>query len=162
MGGTFWYHPHFHGSTFLQTVAGAHGFLIIEDPVDSGLPQDYLNMPEVEMVLSEHPLPLLQSFSRNSGCLTSNWTEGEGFTTTNATTTETNLHFVNLQYIPLVQMVENKWYRWRMVQSTGQGSAYVRELFFVFITRLLPFNHHLTVGIVITFILPLDQSTRRL
>jgi FtsP/CotA-like multicopper oxidase with cupredoxin domain len=131
MGGTFWYHPHFHGSTALQTVAGAHGMLIIEDPVASGLPEVYSEMPEIEMVFSEHPIGFLRFWSRNSGCLTSNWTEGQGFTSTNATTTETNLKFVNLQYIPVVQMEENKWYRWRMVQATGYGSAYVRKFSFL-------------------------------
>jgi FtsP/CotA-like multicopper oxidase with cupredoxin domain len=124
MGGTFWYHPHFQGSslgsTAIQTVTGARGMLIIEDTTDSGLPEDYLDMPEVEMILSVHPLEYLPFWSGMRGSLISNWTEGNGFTITNATTTAGgNLRFVNLQYIPVVQMEKNKWYRWRMVQATS-------------------------------------------
>lgn len=123
MPGTFWYHPHFHGSTFTQT-SDAFGMLIIEDPEDY-LPKEYADMPEIDMVLSEHYLPFLQSSSKASGDLLGNWTEGEGFTVTNATTADMNLRFVNKQYKPLVTMEENKWYRWRMVHASSFGATYL-------------------------------------
>lgn len=34
MGGTFWYHAHHHGSTFLQVSTGGFGFIIIDDSQD--------------------------------------------------------------------------------------------------------------------------------
>ncbi len=34
MGGTFWYHAHHHGSTFLQVSTGGFGFIIIDDSRD--------------------------------------------------------------------------------------------------------------------------------
>ncbi len=34
MGGTFWYHAHHHGSTFLQVSTGGFGFIIIDDSAD--------------------------------------------------------------------------------------------------------------------------------
>ena len=38
MAGTFWYHAHHHGSTFLQVSSGAFGLIIIEDPADTSVP----------------------------------------------------------------------------------------------------------------------------
>lgn len=35
--GTFWYHPHCHGSTHLQVASGMAGFLIIEGDVDAAI-----------------------------------------------------------------------------------------------------------------------------
>ena len=34
MGGTFWYHAHHHGSTFLQVSTGGFGLIIIDDAQD--------------------------------------------------------------------------------------------------------------------------------
>merc|ERR1719204_546831 len=46
-GGTFWWHPHHHGSTDVQVGAGAAGFLIIEDDAEAeGLPSWYTDMRE--------------------------------------------------------------------------------------------------------------------
>lgn len=125
MPGTFWYHPHFHGSTFTQTAAGAFGMIIIEDPEDY-LPQQYEDMPEIEMLFSEHILAFLQSSATTSGDNLGNWTEGEGLTVTNATTTITDmLRLVNKQYKPLVTMEQNRWYRWRMVQASAFSSQFI-------------------------------------
>merc|ERR1711994_320852 len=47
-GGTFWWHPHHHGSTHLQVAAGAAGALIIEDDAEmEGLPEWYTQMDEL-------------------------------------------------------------------------------------------------------------------
>ena len=45
MGGTFWYHAHHHGSTFLQVSSGALGLIIIDDK-DDGIPQNVAAMQE--------------------------------------------------------------------------------------------------------------------
>lgn len=45
MGGTYWYHAHHHGSTFLQVSSGAFGLIIIDDSND-GLPSNVANMVE--------------------------------------------------------------------------------------------------------------------
>jgi suppressor of ftsI len=50
MGGTYWYHAHHHGSTFLQVSGGAFGLLIIDDSLD-GIPQNVANMQEQHLVL---------------------------------------------------------------------------------------------------------------
>ena len=50
MGGTFWYHAHHHGSTFLQVSTGGFGLIVIDDTVD-GLPAEVAAMTEREMVI---------------------------------------------------------------------------------------------------------------
>lgn len=51
MGGTYWYHAHHHGSTFLQVSAGAFGFLIIDDAQDL-LPQNVADMQEKQLLIA--------------------------------------------------------------------------------------------------------------
>ncbi|MEP4147645.1 MAG: multicopper oxidase domain-containing protein [Halioglobus sp.] len=49
MGGTFWYHAHKHGSTFLQVSSGAFGLMIIDDAQD-GLPPNVAAMAEQQLI----------------------------------------------------------------------------------------------------------------
>jgi FtsP/CotA-like multicopper oxidase with cupredoxin domain len=50
MGGTYWYHAHHHGSTFLQISGGTFGMLIIDDGND-GMPAHVAAMQERNIVL---------------------------------------------------------------------------------------------------------------
>lgn len=50
MGGTYWYHAHHHGSSFLQVSGGAFGELIIDDSSD-GIPATVAGMTERQVVL---------------------------------------------------------------------------------------------------------------
>jgi FtsP/CotA-like multicopper oxidase with cupredoxin domain len=50
MGGTFWYHAHHHGSTFLQVSGGAFGLIIIDDSLDN-IPQTVADMEEKHLVV---------------------------------------------------------------------------------------------------------------
>ncbi len=50
MGGSFWYHAHHHGSTFLQVSSGAFGLIIIDDAED-GIPQNVADMQERHIAL---------------------------------------------------------------------------------------------------------------
>ena len=50
MGGTFWYHAHHHGSTFLQVSSGAFGLIIIDDAGD-GMPANVAAMDEQHLLL---------------------------------------------------------------------------------------------------------------
>lgn len=51
MGGTYWYHAHHHGSTFLQVSAGAFGLIVIDDGAD-GIPAEVEAMTERELVIA--------------------------------------------------------------------------------------------------------------
>jgi FtsP/CotA-like multicopper oxidase with cupredoxin domain len=50
MGGTFWYHAHHHGSTFLQVSTGGFGLIVIDDAAD-GLPSTVAAMQEQQVLL---------------------------------------------------------------------------------------------------------------
>jgi FtsP/CotA-like multicopper oxidase with cupredoxin domain len=50
MGGTFWYHAHHHGSTFLQVSSGAFGLIIIDDANDQ-IPDNVAAMEERHLLL---------------------------------------------------------------------------------------------------------------
>ncbi|KAG5183451.1 hypothetical protein JKP88DRAFT_354607 [Tribonema minus] len=52
-GGTNWYHPHFHGSSALQTNGGAAGMLIIEPGVreSADTPMLYQSLPEQYLII---------------------------------------------------------------------------------------------------------------
>ncbi|KAL7554728.1 hypothetical protein ACHAWF_018263 [Thalassiosira exigua] len=126
MPGTHWYHPHFYGSTSLQTAQGAAGMLVIEEQDDYNLPDEIKNMPQVQMMFQHIDLPRLNQAARNSGSLLTTWVEGDNFHITNAATDRTDLLLVNMQYMPVVTMEAKKWYRWRMVMSSAVESLVMR------------------------------------
>jgi FtsP/CotA-like multicopper oxidase with cupredoxin domain len=51
MGGTYWYHAHHHGSTYLQVSGGAFGLILVDDSGD-GLPQSVADMTERQLVIA--------------------------------------------------------------------------------------------------------------
>jgi len=50
MGGTYWYHAHHHGSTFLQVSSGAFGLILIDDSADPK-PDNVASMVEKQIVM---------------------------------------------------------------------------------------------------------------
>lgn len=121
MPGSFWYHPHSHGSTATQTAQGASGLIIVDYPNAYPLPSNIKDMPEVQMVMHHMDLPLLVDSSSINGDLVTNWVD-ENFEITNATSTVKNLMLVNMQFLPRVEMEVGKWYRWRIVHTSVQAS----------------------------------------
>ncbi|NIM69480.1 MAG: multicopper oxidase domain-containing protein [Xanthomonadales bacterium] len=51
MGGTYWYHAHHHGSTYLQVSGGAFGMLLVDDRFDP-IPDNVANMAERQLVIA--------------------------------------------------------------------------------------------------------------
>jgi len=51
MGGTFWYHAHHHGSTYLQVSGGAFGMIVIDDGGDE-IPTSVAAMEERQLVVA--------------------------------------------------------------------------------------------------------------
>jgi len=51
MGGTYWYHAHHHGSTYLQVSGGAFGQLVVSDAND-GIPANVAAMTERQLVIA--------------------------------------------------------------------------------------------------------------
>ena len=98
MGGTYWYHAHHHGSTFLQVSSGAFGLILISDDGDE-IPTNVANMTERQLVM---------------GFLDPNGAAGTGGDTLNSGTlppTWTTNGKVNGN----VCMPANTWQHWRML-----------------------------------------------
>jgi FtsP/CotA-like multicopper oxidase with cupredoxin domain len=75
MGGTLWYHPHHHGSTFLQVSGGAFGLLLVDDSLD-GIPSGVAGMTERPLVVG-HLDPRVAGTGGDaliSGTLSPTWT----------------------------------------------------------------------------------------
>jgi FtsP/CotA-like multicopper oxidase with cupredoxin domain len=127
MPGTAWYHPHFHGSTSLQVGQGVAGMLIIDHPDDYPLPDEVKDMPEIEMIVQNIHLPHLRDAANISKDEVTNYVD-HNFERTNATSSSDILMLVNMQFVPVVTMEVNKWYRWRMVMSSiDKTLAFISE-----------------------------------
>ena len=53
-------HPHFHGSTALQTGQGVAGMLIIDEDDDYNVPNEIKNMPEKNLLFQNINVPHLR------------------------------------------------------------------------------------------------------
>eukprot|EP00903_Cladosiphon_okamuranus_P014013 g13031.t1 len=115
-GGTFWYHPHHHGSTSLQMGGGAMGALIVEDRVDvHGIPDQIADMPEFVMTIQEMN-PDLTALDRDAS--------GDELHMTTATQTH---YLVNGQVMPTIPVVTGTWVRLRMAFA-GHGDNHAISL----------------------------------
>lgn len=109
--GTYWYHPHVHGSTSLQVGGGALGMLVIEENATSDeVPQWLLSTAheEVRLVIQVMAQRMLADIEAQSGATP--------LVTNN--TGPSNLILVNGQIRPVVSMAMGRWYRWRIVFSS--------------------------------------------
>ncbi|CAM9957915.1 unnamed protein product, partial [Laminaria digitata] len=115
-GGTFWYHPHHHGSTSLQMGGGAMGALIIEDRADvHAIPDQIANMPEIVLTIQEMNPEL--SLADRDAC-------GDEL----YNTTATSIHYLlNGEVVPTIEMTTGVWMRFRMAFA-GHGENHAISL----------------------------------
>jgi len=106
--GTFWYHPHKHGSVGLQVANGMPGALLIEGPFDDWLKAFY-NGNLKEKIL------FLQQIQEHTNL----YNQGSGPPPL----------LVNGQPSPVVTMAPGEVQRWRFVNATLQASAQVSIYF---------------------------------
>lgn len=116
MPGTFWVHPHHHGSTSLQLGAGAALALIVKDP-PGYLPAQIEEAEEMVLVFQDWDIPELKKAARlakDARFLTGlesiegGQSVGQRFVT------------VNGLYQPTLTMEQGKWYRWRILYAGWQ------------------------------------------
>jgi suppressor of ftsI len=103
MGGTYWYHAHHHGSSFLQVSAGLFGMLIVDDSND-GIPANVAAMAERELILA-YLNPGVAGTGGDvlvSGTLTPGWT-------------------VNGKVLGNICMPPNTWQHWRVLLADGDA-----------------------------------------
>jgi hypothetical protein len=106
MGGTYWYHAHHHGSTFLQVATGALGSIVIDDGKD-GLPAHVAAMEEQNLVIN---------FLDPSAA-------GTGGDTLVSGTLEPTWH-VNGQIGGTVVMPPDTWQHWRILVADPDASSW--------------------------------------
>jgi len=122
MGGTFWYHPHHHGSTAIHAGGGACGMLIVEDPPNA-LPaaianmeerlliMQHLNMPELTAISQEYETNCQAAGGTAAQCDDTAWANGP----TAGAQADTVL--VNGMTEPEISLTANTWYRFRIVYA---------------------------------------------
>jgi FtsP/CotA-like multicopper oxidase with cupredoxin domain len=105
MGGTYWYHAHHHGSTFLQVSGGTFGMLLIDDSND-GMPQHVADMQERNIVLGYLDPGVAGSGGDTliSGTLSPTWT-------------------INGQKNGSLCMPANEWQHWRVLLADRDAKA---------------------------------------
>jgi FtsP/CotA-like multicopper oxidase with cupredoxin domain len=105
MGGTFWYHAHHHGSTYLQVSAGAFGLMVIDDQFD-GIPQRVEDMEERQLVVA-YLDPAVAGTGGDtliSGSLSPTWT-------------------VNGQVNGTMEVPNGTWHHWRVLLADRDAKA---------------------------------------
>jgi FtsP/CotA-like multicopper oxidase with cupredoxin domain len=105
MGGTFWYHAHHHGSTFLQVSSGALGLIIIDDKFD-GIPDNVAAMQEQHLSISFLDTSVAGTGGDNlvSGTLSPGWN-------------------VNGKVDGNVCMPVNTWQHWRVLIADADAKS---------------------------------------
>ena len=98
-GGMAWYHPHHHGSTALQVLGGAAGLIRVdEDKIEEGLPDWYINMDEILLIIQYVELTELDGyFPSNLDYLTKVDNGANDF------------YLVNGEYVPTICMTAGQW-----------------------------------------------------
>lgn len=108
LGGTHWYHPHYHGSTSLQTGGGAMGMIIVDDEDSDNIPQWIRDAEEIQLVATVMPQTLDDVA----------WLETMAGGHLPHPTADSEFLLLNGMYEPIINMTQNKWYRWRWVTGT--------------------------------------------
>lgn len=104
MGGTFWYHAHHHGSTYLQVAGGAFGLLVVDDSKD-GIPANVAAMTERQFAVAylDPGVAGTGGDTLMSGTLPSGWT-------------------VNGKLNGNICMPTNEWQHWRILLADRNSS----------------------------------------
>eukprot|EP01084_Bolivina_argentea_P269884 458798_1 len=112
-GGLFWWHPHHHGSTHLHVAGGAAGALIIEDDqIAEGLPDWYVNMPELIFFITH--IHLLKYGSMVNYTWDYVWSYTRPLP--NRPPGNIDTFFVNGKFQPTICMNAGEWMKFRFAQ----------------------------------------------
>ena len=115
-GGVFWYHPHSHGSSAIQTVGGAAGLLIIDD-AENEVPPEVAAMEDVVLVMNHMDMATMVSIQQG---VSSTWANAWADQLWKITGTTEGVMLVNGQTDPTMVMAPNTWYRWRLLFVTDE------------------------------------------
>ena len=127
-GGTMWYHPHHHGSTYSQVGQGCAGALIIEDDKEfEGLLDWYTNMTQYILVMTFLDLIDLQNkiITNPPNGYVDNIFKYES-TTNNDSDKKDKFFLINGEYQPYICVNAGEWIKLKMVHH---DSTHQREFF---------------------------------
>ena len=134
MGGTFWYHPHHHGSTAMHAGGGAAGMLIVEDR-PGALPGEiealeemvfvllHLNMPELTAVAQQFETNCQNAGGTAAQCDDTVWANGA------SAGTQSNSVLVNGMDQPTVSKAHGRFKVNTMYSPTSMGGWMMRWRF---------------------------------
>ncbi len=110
MGGSYWYHAHHHGSTFLQVSTGAFGMIVIDDSAD-GIPANVAAMEEklLQIVYLDPSVAGTGGDTLVSGTLNPGWT-------------------INGQPTGNVCLPPNTWQHWRVLVADADAKTKTLEI----------------------------------
>ena len=91
--------------------------LIVDEDDDYNVPDYIKNMPDKKLLFQNINVPHLRAAAVVSHDDVTNYAY-HNFEVTNTSTTADILMLVNMQYIPIVQLEQHKWYRLRMAMSS--------------------------------------------
>lgn len=105
--GTYWYHPHHHGSTLIQSAGGAAGAIVVQDPPGYLSPQLEAMVDQVFVVqdLIASKLELAANVSHDHLFKAERWSSQD------------ELLLVNGAPLPVVSARPGEWQRWRLVMA---------------------------------------------
>lgn len=118
--GTFWYHPHVHGSTSLQVGSGMEGALIIEGDIDrvpaiAAAKEQIFVLQQIPYAKKDHPVikeekaGTLESFNR--AFLNGAWERG-GWRT-----------LINGELEPVIEAAPGEVQRWRIIDAGAEEAV---------------------------------------
>ncbi|MEA2605136.1 MAG: hypothetical protein QOF89_6128 [Acidobacteriota bacterium] len=107
--GTFWYHPHKHGSVSVQVANGMPGALLIEGPFDDWLRTFYQNNLKEKLLVLQQVQEKTNLYGQSPG--------------------GPPALLVNGQASPVITMAPGEVQRWRLINATLQASAQVSLYF---------------------------------
>ena len=125
-GGTMWYHPHHHGSTFTQVAQGCAGALIVDDdPEFEGLSDWYVNMTSYVLVMTYLDLGMLNNRINTNppAGYVDNIFAWESITTGQRSA---QFFLINGQYQPYICVNAGEWVKLKMVHHDALNQ---REFF---------------------------------
>jgi FtsP/CotA-like multicopper oxidase with cupredoxin domain len=109
-GGTFLYHAHHHGSTFIQSAGGAAGLLIVDD-AENEVPPFVSSMPETVLFIQHIHLANLNTVQNSfqTGIIQQ------------TVTSVTEVMLVNGQHAPTLSLTAGVWNRFRIGFISDHG-----------------------------------------
>ena len=119
MGGTHWYHAHFHGNTALQVGNGLVGMIVIADAADA-IPSDLAELTELVLMVQKLEPYAVQQVAVEYGAADEAWTSTSGLAST-----IDSFWTVNGQITPTATVTQNQWTRVRVAYSSLDAAVQI-------------------------------------